>query len=160
MICPEISTFLNNVYKSPTPFYIKQLVIKSREGTTQGDVAAMQMYSIATKPKVYKDQPNTRKSFYADNRATAETFETIHEWWTSLLAQGPKDGFFPNACKTILLVKLEHYERALQFFAGSGVNVNTDATKYLGRYVGPRETCDQLTRGKVGTLITHLEKLS
>ena len=39
--------------------------------------------------------------------------------------------FFPNARKTILLVKEEHYERALQMFAGSGVNVTTDATKYL-----------------------------
>ena len=38
--------------------------------------------------------------------------------------------------------------------------MTTDATKYLGGYVGPRETCDQLTRGKVGKLITHLEKLS
>ena len=57
-------------------------------------------------------------------------------------------------------VKSQHYERALQIFAASGVNVTTDATKYLGGYVGPRETCDQLTRGKVSTLITHLEKLS
>ena len=36
-ISPEISTFLNNVYKSPTPFYIKEHVSMSREGTTQGD---------------------------------------------------------------------------------------------------------------------------
>ena len=55
---------------------------------------------------------------------------------------------------------MEHYERALQIFAGSGVNVTIDATKYLRGHVGPRETCDQLTRGKVGKLITHLEKLS
>ena len=35
-----------------------------------------------------------------------------------------------------------------------------DAIKYLGGYIGSRETCDQLRRGKVGKLITHLEKLS
>ena len=86
--------------------------------------------------------------------------ETVHEWWTSLLAKGPKYGHFPNARKTILLVESEHYERALQTFAGSGVIVTTDATNYLGGYVGPRETSDQLTSGKVGKLITHLEKLS
>ena len=68
--------------------------------------------------------------------------------------------FFPNASKTMLLVKSEHYERALQIFPGSGVNVTTDATKYSGGYVGPREVCHQLTRRKVGTLITHLEKLN
>ena len=55
-ISPEISTLLNNVYKSPTPFYIKQHVFMSREGTTQEDVAAMQMYYIATKPMVYEDE--------------------------------------------------------------------------------------------------------
>ena len=159
-ICPEISTFLNNVYKSPTPFYIKQHIIMSREGTMQGDVAAMQMYSIATKPMVYEDETNTKKSFYADDGAGAGTLEMVLEWWTSFLALGPKYGCFPNASRTILLVKSEHYERALQIFAGSGVNMTTDATKYLGGNVGPKETCDQLTRGKVGTLITHLEKLS
>ena len=52
VICPENSTFLKNVYKIPTPFYVKQQVIMSREGTTQGDVAEMQMYSFATKPTV------------------------------------------------------------------------------------------------------------
>ena len=117
-ICPEISTFLKSVYKSPTPFYIKQHVIMSREGTTQGDVAAMQMYSIATKPMVYEGEKNTKKSFYADDAAGAGTFETVHEWWTSLLAQGLKYGYFPNASKTILPVKSEHYERALQIFQG------------------------------------------
>ena len=145
---------MNDVYKSPTPFYIKQHVIMSREGTTQGDVAAMQMYSIATKPMVYADKTNTNKSFYADDGAGAGTPETVHEWWRSLLAQGPKYEYFPDATKTIHLVKSEHYERAFQIFAGSGVNVTTDATKYLGGFVGATETCNQLTRGKVGTLIT------
>ena len=109
---------------------------------------------------VYEDETNTKKSFYEDDGAGAGTLETVHEWCTSLLAQGPKYGFFLNASKKILLVKSEHYERALQIIAGCGVNGTTEATTYLGRYVGPRETCDQLTRGKVGKLITHLEKLS
>ena len=132
----------------------------SREGTTQGDVAAMQKCSIATKPMVYEDETNTKKTFYADDGAGAGTHETVHEWWKSPLAQGPKYGYFSNASKTILLVKSEQFERALQIFEGSGVNVTTDATKYLGGYVRPRETCDQLTREKVGKLITHLEKPS
>ena len=103
----------------------------SLEGTTQGDVPAMQMYSIATKPMVYQDETNTKKSFYADDGAGAGTLETVHEWCTYILAQRSKYGYFPNASKTLLLVKSEHYERALQIFAGSGVNVTTDATKYL-----------------------------
>ena len=63
-----------------------------REGTTQGDVAAMQMYSIATKPMMYEDETKTKKSFYADDGAGAGTLETVHEWWISLLAQVPKLG--------------------------------------------------------------------
>ena len=58
----------------------------------------------------YEDETNTRKSFQADDGAGAGTLETVHEWWTSLLAPGPKYGYFPNASKTILLVKSEHYE--------------------------------------------------
>ena len=122
--------------------------------------AAMQMYSIATKPMVYKDETKTKKSFFADDGAVPGTLETIHERWISLLAQGPKFGYFPNASILILLVKSEYYEWALQIFEGCGVNVTTDAIMYLGGYDGPRETCDQPPRGKVSTLITHLEKLS
>ena len=99
----------------------------------QGDVAAMQMYSIATKPMVYEDETNTKNYFYADDGAGAGTLETVHGWWTSPLAKGPKYGYFPNASKTILLVKLEHHERALQIFAGSGVNVTTDCNQVLRR---------------------------
>ena len=50
--------------------------------------------------------------------------------------------------------------RIFQIFEGSGLKVTTDSTRYLGGYAGPRETCDQLRRGKFGKLITHLEKLS
>ena len=121
---------MNIVYKSPTPFYIKQHGIVSQEVTTQRDVASMQMYSIAAKPIVYEDETNTKKYFYAEEGAGAGTLETVHKWWTYLLAQGPKYGFFPNASRTILLVKSQHYDRAHQIFAVSGVNVTTDATKY------------------------------
>ena len=131
-----------------------------REGTTQWDVAAMQMSCIATKPVFYEDERNTKKCFYADDGTGLGTLATVHKWWTSFLAQGPKYGYFSNASKAILLVKSEHYERALQIFEGSGVNVTTDATKYFGGYVEPKETCDQLRGRKVGKLITHLEKLS
>ena len=84
--CPEISTFLNIVHKNPTPFYIKHHVINSRERTTQMDVAAKQRHCIATKPMAYEDKTSTRKSFYTDNGAGAGTLETVHEWWTSVLA--------------------------------------------------------------------------
>ena len=70
---------------------------------------------------VHEDETNTEKSFYADDGAGTGKHKRVHDWWTSLLAQGPKYGYFLNASKTILLVKSEHHERALQIFAGFGV---------------------------------------
>ena len=124
----------------------------SREGTTQEDVAAMQMYSIAIKPRVYEDETNTKKSFQADDGAGEGHLKRYMKAGHPSWCRDRRMDIFP--------MPYEHYERALQVFAGSDVNVTTYATKYLGGYVGPRDTCDQLTRGKVGTVVTYLEKLS
>ena len=42
ILCPSISTYVNNCYSSPTDLYIQGArSIKSEEGTTQGDPTAM-----------------------------------------------------------------------------------------------------------------------
>ena len=53
-LCPPFYQYLYNTYQSPAKLVIpgddKYDVIHSEEGCTQGDVAAMAKYGIATKP--------------------------------------------------------------------------------------------------------------
>ena len=50
LICPELSTYMINTYRSPAKLYITgtDSPILSQEGTTQGDVPAMAIYSGST----------------------------------------------------------------------------------------------------------------
>ena len=51
ILCPSISTYVNNCYSSPTDLYIQGgRSIKSEEGTTQGDPTAMAVYALGIPP--------------------------------------------------------------------------------------------------------------
>ena len=47
ILCPSISTYVNNCYSSPTDIYIQGgRSIKSEERTTQGDPTIMTIYAL------------------------------------------------------------------------------------------------------------------
>ena len=51
ILCPSISTYVNNCYSSPTGPYIRGArSIKSEEGTTKGDTTAMAIYALGITP--------------------------------------------------------------------------------------------------------------
>ena len=51
ILCPSISTCVNNCYSSPTDLYIQGArSIKSEEGRTQGDPTAMAIYTLGIRP--------------------------------------------------------------------------------------------------------------
>ena len=53
-ICPALATPLINIYREPIDLYVDGIVLRSQEGTTQGDPLAMPMYALATIPLIKK----------------------------------------------------------------------------------------------------------
>ena len=53
-LCPSLATVLINSYRAETDLFIDGDVIKSSEGSTQGDPLAMPMYTIATVPLIQR----------------------------------------------------------------------------------------------------------
>ena len=51
-LCPSFYTAIRNSYKTPSDLFIDKRVIKSQEGTTQGDPIAMAIYGVATLPLI------------------------------------------------------------------------------------------------------------
>ena len=115
-ICPPFFCFLNNCYKKPTQLIVNDptnptnhKVVFSEEGTTQGDPSAMAMYSLGTRPLIDKlsetlDE-NTKQAWYADDSDACGKLESLANWWNMLTNVGPQFGYFPNAKKTVLIVK-------------------------------------------------------
>ena len=76
--CSSIAKFIENTYKEPGNLYIvgsktdreHMTVIKSNEGTTQGDPVAMAMYALALsilQTKIKYDDTRVKQVAYADD---------------------------------------------------------------------------------------------
>ena len=67
-LCPAIGKILINTYRSAADLYVGGEIVKSQEGTTQGDPLAMAMYAIATIPLLKEAQtPFSTQVWFADD---------------------------------------------------------------------------------------------
>ena len=148
-ICPEFSTYLVNTYRSPSNLYIpgETEALQSREGTTQGDNAAMGKYSCSLMPllaNLSKEEmgiPKPKQVWYADDAAGSGSLDALHSWWRQLVKEGPWFGYHPKPSKTWLIVKEEYKEKAEELFPDT--QITCTGHKYLGSYIGTEEgKCD------------------
>ena len=65
-----------------------------------------------------------------------------------LQLKGPARGYFPGPTKSILVVSENNVPQAKEYFRGMGVQVVT-GSRYLGGFIGERETEDQWIQAKV-----------
>ena len=137
-LCPEFSIFLINIYRSPVKLFLYNgEYVLSCEGTTQGDNAAAPFYSISLRP-LMEDLSSCSdfQLFYADDGATAGKLTKLRKWWERLCERGPGFGYFPNGSKSILLVREQYLQKAIDIFAGTDVIITTDGVRYLGSPIG------------------------
>ena len=171
-ICPPFFCFLNNCYKKPTQLIVNDptnptnhKVVFSEEGTTQGDPSAMAMYSLGTRPLIDKlsetlDE-NTKQAWYADDSDACGKLESLANWWNMLTNVGPQFGYFPNAKKTVLIVKgKENLLKARKLFGGSGVKITDKGERHLGAVIGDSDSKKKYVSRKVATWVEDVERLA
>ena len=163
-VCSPLGTVLSNCYKHPIRVVIPGSgEISSSEGTTQGDPLAMAMYALAVTPllgKLRVKLPTIKQVWYADDSAAAGSIEHLREWWNEIQAIGPGYGYFPNSCKTHLIVKPEHASHATAVFEGTDIKVTTSGHKHLGAVVGSSDYRDEYVSERVKEWITEIKILS
>ena len=140
--------------------------IKSEEGSTQGDVTAMGMYAVGTRPLIDKlseivDRQKCKQVWYADDSASAGKILEMRKWWDELSRVGPKYGYYPNAIKTIMIVKdpnmLDH---AKQVFAGADITIGTDGERHLSAAIGNLSFKEEYVKKKIDKWIQDVAQLS
>ena len=134
----------------------------SSEGTTQGDNAASGFYSLSILPliKMLAEIIHTHQIWYADDAAAGGYIEYLRIWWDKIVKEGPALGYYPNAKKTWLVVKMEHIEAAKSAFADTGVNITTEGQRYLGAAIGTSEYKENYVKDKVQTWMKELSELT
>ena len=70
-LCPTLAKIVINCYRNPTDLTLGRVILKSEEGTTQGDLLAMPFYVLATVPLIMElsVQGSAKQIWYADNFA-------------------------------------------------------------------------------------------
>ncbi len=88
--CLVFHQYLKNTYQAPTNLYTSGSktgeFIWGKEGNTQGDIAALPFYGIATMPFIDDLQTNcnTAQAWYANHSSAADTFISLLDWWIRL----------------------------------------------------------------------------
>ena len=98
-LCPNFYRYLANTYQLPAKLIINDRdgnidFILSDEGSTQGDVPAMAMYAIGTKPLLDTltnsvDPELCKQVWYADDSDSAGELSEMKKWWDVLNEIGP-----------------------------------------------------------------------
>ena len=166
--CPSLATYVENTYTTPSDLYInnhggKVKVLESAEGTTQGDPVAMAMYALGLsvlQDEIRYSKTQVKQVAYADDLSGAGKISDLREWWDTVNTTGPEIGYIPNATKSVLIVKPEHYDHAAETFGGSGVIVTKDGQRHLGAVIGTEAYKKEYVGDKVAEWVKELEDLS
>ncbi|KAG0706012.1 hypothetical protein GWK47_002703 [Chionoecetes opilio] len=97
---------------------------------------------------------------YTDDLTGAGKISDLKKWWTLVKKNGPTIGYTPNATKSILIVKPEHYENGVRLFNGSGVTVTKDGQRHLGAVIGTEELKAKYVEEKVSDWVKEVGILS
>ena len=169
-LCPPFHQFLANTYQLPAELHINDDTgsecIMSDEGSTQGDVAAMGMYAVGTRPLInildrHVDNKLCKQAWYADDSSSGGQLLEMRKWWDELNRAGPKFGYNPKASKTILIVKNPSLlNRAQEIFGNTGVKITTDGERHLGAVIGSQEFRESYINKKVSNWIKDVLQLS
>ena len=160
-LCPSIARFLINSYRSEVNLYIGGTMLKSKEGTTQGDPLGMVMYALASLPLIQSlSDPNILQVWYADDASCSGKLKDIRTWWDSLVSTGPSYGYFPNASKTYLLVKEDHSDAAKEIFSNTGISIDLNGRRVLGSPIGSPEFIHNFVTNSISDWVAQLETLA
>ena len=96
ILCPSISTYINNCFSSPTDHYAQGgRSIKSEDGTRWLSKKSNEGNSASTSKQVA----------FTNNLNGIGTVESVKNWWSFLQEKGNKFGYNVNAKKSYLIVK-------------------------------------------------------
>lgn len=169
-LCPPLHQFLANQYQEPSKLVINDgenvAEIMSEEGVTQGDVASMAFYALGIKPLVDNlsdciDKEKCKQSWYADDGSAAGELAEIKRWWDKICSEGPKFGYYPKACKSVLILKdVSLLTKANEIFGETNIEITCEGQRHLGAAIGSESFRTKYVSDKVKDWVADLEHLS
>ena len=158
--CPNLTTFLTNIYGKPRALFVGEKTMWSAEGTTQGDPAAMDFYSIGILRLIeLAETPDTTQVWYADDANNAGKLTGLLDWFNKVTSFGPSFGYYVNPTKCHLIVKPELLSYAQELFGDTGIQVTAEGARHLGASLGSSTFKESFVSAAVDKWCKELENL-
>ena len=103
---------------------------------------------------------NIKHCAYADNLGGAGKLFELRKWWGKVEHYGPLFGYYPKATKSWLIVKDKRLDKAKELFRNTSINITTGGQKYLGSFIGNKESKENYIKKLVNEWIVQVDKLS
>ena len=145
-VCPLISIYVEDCYTLPSRlFIVGRTEIESSEGTTQGDLVAMAIYTLSVIPLMLmvleitntNTNSDAKMVAYADDFSAAGSVWSLKYWWGTLCELGPKFGYFLQPKKSWLIVKSDCFDKAIHVFNDTNIQIATQGRRHLGARYEP-----------------------
>ena len=126
--CPHFATILINTYRYSSRLAIAGgKEIKSTEGSTQGDNLGGHLYNqgmITLQTLLLITTPEVSQVWLADDATGAGTLNDLHTWWSNIVKEGSKFGYFVNKGKSWLILKNQNQQQSAQeLFSDTNINI-------------------------------------
>ncbi|XP_063615254.1 uncharacterized protein LOC134788297 [Penaeus indicus] len=167
--CPNFARYIENLYSQPAKQFVSDRetgrceIIESAEGTTQGDPIAMAMYAIGLlklQDPISHEKTQVKQVAYADDITGAGKIEDIKRWWDEIVLYGPMQGYYPNAQKTVLIVKPQKLDLAKEKFKNTDIIIKTGGEKHLGAILGPIHNREKFIKDRVEEWVNEIRRLA
>ena len=87
----------------------------------------------------------------------AGSLQELSKWRDSLTKRGPCYGYYPNAVKSLLIVKLDKENLARELFNGTNIKIRSTGACHLGATVGSEEFKEDYVKMKVEEMTMKLK---
>ena len=115
-------------------------MIHSKEGITQGDCFAMNLYGVALLPLaewMRNDISSSLQPWYANDTGVAGEAVSNAECLRYLLQHGRRYGYFVEPSKSTYICKLADEAIAREAFESRGLDIGfSQGERYLGGFIG------------------------
>ena len=84
----------------------------------------------------------------------------MSKWWDNLTKRGRCYGYYPNAVKSLLIVKPGKQNLARDLFNGTNIKITSTGACHLGATVGSEEFKEEYAKMKIEEMAMEMKKLS
>ena len=87
-------------------------------------------------PGASRPVPSLVQGWYADNGQAAGPLKTLRLLWDRVCSHGPPYGFYPKPEDSVLVVKPERFDDAVELFQGTDIQITCEGHSDLGGAIG------------------------